>query len=146
MLCGLSFICILLLGRNHYFLIAMKSGCANYLQEVATLESVSSYSWESLSKEPSTIEYLKDQGSRGEVLYVSQIFLFLQIPESLNSAILCKFYFTKFYLLPKIVIRDKPGIQISKESQSQASLLLSSNREAWLWLTTSWSLVAHHQI
>ena len=43
-----------------------------------------------------------------------QTFPFLQIPELLNSAILCKFYFLKFYLLPKIVIRDEPGIKISK--------------------------------
>ena len=42
---------------------------------------------------------------------MSQIFPFLQIPESLNSAILYEFYFMKFYLLLKIVIRDEPGIK-----------------------------------
>ena len=58
---------------------------------------------------------------------MSQIFPFLQIPESLNSAILCNFYFLKFYLLPKIVIRDEPGIKISKKGKTmQASLLLLS--------------------
>ena len=58
---------------------------------------------------------------------MSQIFPFLQIPESLNSAILCKFYFLKFYLLPKSVIRDEPGIKISKKGKAmQASLLLLS--------------------
>ena len=50
---------------------------------------------------------------------MSQIFPFLQIPESLNSAILCKFYFLKFYLLPKIVIRDEPGIKISKKGKAR---------------------------
>ena len=60
--------------------------------------------------------------SKGEFLYVSEIFPFLQIP-----AILCKFYFLKFYLLPKIVIRDEPGIKISKKGKvMQASLLLLS--------------------
>ena len=34
----LSLICIVLLGRNLYFLIATKSGCANHLEEIATLE------------------------------------------------------------------------------------------------------------
>ena len=35
-LSGLSLILIVLLGGNH-FLIAMKSGCANHLAEIATL-------------------------------------------------------------------------------------------------------------
>ena len=42
----LSLICIVLLGRNLYFLIATKSGCANHLEEIATLEAVSRYSGE----------------------------------------------------------------------------------------------------
>ena len=56
---------------------------------------------------------------------MSQIFSFLQIPESLNSAILCKFYFLKFYLLPKIVIRDEPGIKISKKGLRTVTCLIS---------------------
>ena len=48
---------------------------------------------------------------------MSQKFLFLQIPESLNYAMLCKFYFLKFYLVPKVVIRDEPGIKISKKGK-----------------------------
>ena len=73
-LCGLSLICSLLLGRNHYFLIAMKSVSANHLQEIATLVSVTVTHGNSvglismcfpslpvikmlsLSKEPGTIE------------------------------------------------------------------------------------------
>ena len=50
---------------------------------------------------------------------MSQIFPFLQIPESLNYAILCKFYFLKFYLLPKIVFRDEPGMRISKKGKAR---------------------------
>ena len=68
-LCGLSLICILLLGRNHYFLIAMKSVCANHLQEVATLVSVSSYSWNSVGLWTWNLEPLSKGscGSMGEV-------------------------------------------------------------------------------
>ena len=70
-----TMICTLFWGRNHYFLIAMKSVCANHLQEIATLVSVSSLThgnsvglismcipllpvikMPSLSKEPGTIE------------------------------------------------------------------------------------------
>ena len=63
-----------------------------------------------------------------------QIFPFLQIPESLNSAILCKFYFLKFYLLPKIVIRDEPGIKISKKGKARLPCycyLLSTGDTGW---------------
>ena len=64
-------------------------------------------------------------GSKGEVPKVSQLFPFLQIPESLNSAIRCKFHFLKLYLLPKIVIRDEQGIKISRKGEPSSLLLLS---------------------
>ena len=65
---------------------------------------------------------------------MSQIFPFLQIPESLNSAILCKFYLLKFYLLPKIVIRDEPGIKISKNGKpcfTATAISLSTGDTGW---------------
>ena len=61
-------------GRNHRFLVALRAGYTNHLEEIATLESVSRYSWEQcstcgmcipsipviripkFSKEPGTIE------------------------------------------------------------------------------------------
>ena len=65
---------------------------------------------------------------------MSQIFPFLQIPESLNSGILYKLYFLKFYLLPKIVIRDEPGIKISKKGKARLPCycyLLSTGDTGW---------------
>ena len=50
---------------------------------------------------------------------MNHIFPFFQIPEFLNSAILCKFYFLKFYMPPRIVIRDGPGIKISKKGKAR---------------------------
>ena len=63
---------------------------------------------------------------------MSQKFPFLQIQESLNSAILCKFYFLKFYLVPKSMIRDEPEIKVSKKGKARLPcyyyLLVSGGR------------------
>ena len=49
----------------------------------------------------------------------SQKFQFLNIHELLNSAILCKFYFLKFYLVLKTVIRNEPRIKTSKKGNAK---------------------------
>ena len=48
-------------------------------------------------------------------LWVSQTFPFLQILGSPNYAVLYTFYILMITLVPDIVIRDEPGIEISKD-------------------------------
>ena len=90
---------VLYFGIEFFFLIAIKSGCANPVEDIATLRSVRRYSWEQCRTCISACVFLhflfsryyfgvKNQapltkGSCGSE--VSQKFPFLQILESLNS-------------------------------------------------------------
>ena len=53
---------------------------------------------------------------------MSQELAFLQIPESLNSTILHMFYFLKINVVPKIVNRDEPGIEISNIGKARLAV------------------------